>query len=177
MLIIHPTDPTTDFLRVLYEDMEDVRVIHGQHESRNELLSLLFHRPGEPILLLGHGSDAGLFRLENGENRCYVGRSMAYCLRRHPVIGIWCHAHLFAERFRLHGLFSGMIISEMEEAHAYGFQTTEAELAQENLRFASTLSGFLRAGLPFREIPDRMKAAAGDGPAVRLFNYQSLFAL
>jgi hypothetical protein len=70
-----------------------------------------------------------------------------------------------------------MIISEMEEAHAYGFQTTEAELAQENLRFASTLSGFLRAGLPFREIPDRMKAAAGDGPAVRQFNYQSLFAL
>ena len=46
---------------------------------------------------------------------------MAYCLRRHPVIGIWCHANLFAERFRLHDLFSGMVISEMEEAHAYGF--------------------------------------------------------
>lgn len=177
MLVIHPTDPTTSFLRILYEDLEDVRAIHGQHESRNDLLSLLFHRPGEPVMLLGHGTDAGLFRLENGEYCCYVGRSMAYCLRKHPLIGIWCHANLFAENHRLHGLFSGMIISEMKEALEYGIPTTEAELALENALFASTLSGFLRAGLPYREIPDRMKAAVGDGPAVRQFNYQSLFAL
>ena len=121
MLVIHPSDRTTDFLRTLYEGREDVRLLTGK-ESRKELGSILFHlRPGERAMLLGHGTDAGLFRLEeDGEYRLYVGHTMAYALRKHPVIGIWCHADLFARKELLHGLFSGMIVSEMPEAQKYG---------------------------------------------------------
>ena len=75
MLVIHPSDQTTEFLRPLYEGREDVRLLSGK-ESRKELGSILFHlRPGERVMLLGHGIDAGLFRLEEGgEYRLYVGR-------------------------------------------------------------------------------------------------------
>ena len=177
MLVIHPTDPTTSFLSILYEGMEDIRVLHGT-ESRNKLNDILYHlRPGETIMLLGHGSDAGLFRLEKGLYTLYVGRSMAYCLRRHPVIGVFCHSRHFAEPLRLHGLFTGMVISELEEANMYDIQTTEAELERENRLFASTLDGFLRSGLPFSEIPVMMRRSVGNGPAVRDFNYRSFIDL
>lgn len=177
MLVIHPTDPTTAFLSVLYEGLEDIRVLHGT-ESRNQLNDILFHlRPGETVMLLGHGSDAGLFRLEKGLYTLYVGRSMAYCLRKHPVIGVFCHSRGFAEQLRLHGLFTGMIVSEPAEARMYDIRTTEAELERENRLFASTLDGFLRAGLPFSEIPAKMRGAIGDGPEVRAYNYRSVIDL
>lgn len=177
MLVIHPYDPTTDFLRVLYEGREGCRILRGD-ESRNRLADILYHlEDREPVMLLGHGSEAGLFRREGNDYRRYVGRSMAACLRRRPVIGIWCHANLFAEECRIHGLFSGMVVSEREEALDYGIPTDPEELARENLLFASTLAGLLKPGFPFREIPSRMREAVGDGPAVRAFNYNSLYAL
>ena len=121
MLVIHPSDQTTDFLRPLYEGREDVRLLTGK-ESRKELGSILFHlRPGERVMLLGHGTGAGLFRLdEDGEYRLYVGHSMAYTLRKHPVIGIWCHADLFARKQLPHGLSTATLVSETPAAPKHG---------------------------------------------------------
>ena len=174
MLVIHPKDRTTDFLHALYDGMEGARVLRGE-ESRNHLASALYHLPpGEPVMLLGHGSPDGLFRKEGKEYRRYVGRSMRYVLRGHPLIGIWCHADLFARRNGLHGLFSGMVVSEMQEALEYGIRTTGAELEAENRRFAATLRSLLDSGLLPGLVPGRMEKEAGDGPAVRAFNYRSL---
>lgn len=184
MLVVHQcSDPSISFLRAFYEGLEGIRCFHGD-ESKNMVRDALFHLPlGETVMLLGHGTaDAGLFRRlqdGNGEYRydSYIDRSMVYCLRKHPVIGIWCYADQFADQFHLHGLFSGLIISEEQEGEDNGIQTTAAELEQENRLFASTLSGLLRDGIPFAEIPVRMKEAIGDRPpAVRVFNYNSLYA-
>lgn len=177
MIAIHPDDETTRFLQTLYNGMDGV-VLRTGEESRNRLGSLLYHLPpSERVMLLGHGGPEGLYRREGEGYRCYVGRSMGYILRRHPVIGIWCHANVFAKRNGLHGLFSGMIVSEIEEAREYGIRTTEAELKAENGRFAATLRGLLDSGAPAGRIPGLMREAIGDGPAVRAFNYNSLFYL
>lgn len=115
MLVIHLQDSSTEFLRVLYEKMKGVTLLRGA-ESRNNLSRILYHRPeGELFLLLGHGSADGLFRKDGDEYRCYVGRSMAYYLKRHSIVGIWCHTNLFAETTRLYGLFSGMVVSEINK--------------------------------------------------------------
>lgn len=177
MLVIHPKDDTTDFLRTLYDGMEEVGVVTGGG-SRNRLASRLYHLPrGEPVMLLGHGGPDGLYRREGDGYRCFVGRSMGYSLRRHPLIGIWCHSVLFAKRNGLHGLFSGMVVSEMDEAREYGILTTEKELRAENARFAATLRSLLESGVPTGRIPALMKEAAGEGPEVRAFNYTSIYYL
>lgn len=177
MLVIHPKDETTDFLRTLYEGMEGVE-LHTGEESRNRLASRLYHLPaGEPVMLLGHGNPDGLYRREGDEYRCYVGQSMGHFLRRHPVIGIWCHSLLFARKNGLHGLFSGMIISEMDEAREYQLLTTAEEIEAENERFASTLRLLLETGIRMELIPLFMEDAAGGGSDLREFNYKSLFYL
>lgn len=162
----------------MYEGLEGIRVLRGK-ESRNQLGSILYHlAPGEPVMMLGHGSPSGLFRLEDDGNRLYIGKSAAYCLRKHPVIGIFCHADKFAQGNRLHGLFSGMIISELEEAREYGVHTTAEELEKENILFAKTLARLLGPGRPYTGIPSLMSAAVGEGaPGVRMFNYNSLNVL
>lgn len=178
MLVIHPSDRSTDFLRTLYEGREDVRLLTGR-ESRKELGSILFHlRPGERVMLLGHGTDAGLFRIEeDGEYRLYVGHSMAYALRKHPVIGIWCHADLFARKEHLHGLFSGMIVSEMNEAQEYGISCSQEDLDRENANLAEHLRALYDNGVPFQEIPDRLAEMDTARTLLTRFNYNNFFCL
>lgn len=177
MLVVHPSDCSTDFLRALYQGMEGVDLRTGG-ESRNVLSSLLYHLPpGEPVMLLGHGNPDGLYRLEDGAPMCYVGRSMRSLLRRHPLVGIWCHANLFAQENGLHGLFSGMVVSEMDEAREYGISTSREELESENRLFAAALRRLMDSGVPHLLVPSLMKDEVGEGPAVRVFNYSSLYYL
>ena len=60
MLVVHPTDITTAVLSTLYKGMESKVV--DQNMSKREIEHLLHHCPPcERIMLLGHGSDKGLF--------------------------------------------------------------------------------------------------------------------
>ena len=60
MLVIHPKDQTTAMLSTLYESQE-AQVIDGDCSTK-EMNRLLHHvSPQERIMLLGHGSDKGLF--------------------------------------------------------------------------------------------------------------------
>ena len=117
MLIIHPKDRTTSVLSTLYEGI-GANVISGKC-SNKEMEHLLHHvSTQERIMLLGHGSDKGLFYREddtkNEFDKIIVGHPHTFHLRKHGgnMIGIWCHADKFARAEGLHGLFSGMIISE-----------------------------------------------------------------
>ena len=174
MTVIHPQDSTTDFLRKIYECGEGVVCYTGK-ESRKQMTSILYHLPkGETIMMLGHGTDKGLFRLEGGEYCCYIGRSMAHSLRQHPVIGIWCHANLFAEAEGLHGFFTGMFISEMREAREYGIETTQEELDVENDRFATLLRKAIDEGVPLGSLKEWLLWNAAPASPLTRFNYGAL---
>lgn len=126
--------------------------------------------------MLGHGSGDGLFRREGEGYGLYIGKSMAYTLKRHPVIGIWCHAQTFAESVGLHGLFTGMIVSEMPEAVEYGIKTTEEELSMENAHLAESFRQVLAEGRPFFQMRNRLVDLLGE-PRTELtrFNYNSIY--
>ena len=175
MLVIHPKDSSTEFLCTIYEGAEGVTCLRG-NETRKNLGDILYHRPaGETFLLLGHGSPDGLFRKEADGYRCYVGRSMAFSLKKHPVIGIWCHADLFAEAMGLHGLFTGMIISEMEEAALYGVKTTEEEIELENRRLAMNIRRVLDEGGTSRVMREKLMILGNPNSELTHFNYNSIY--
>ena len=117
MLVVHPKDITTSVLTSLYKGT-DSKVV-DQTASKREIEHMLHHcSPRERIMLLGHGSENGLFSRTDDNvpefDRIIVGHPHAYHLRHHGpnIIGIWCHADKFARKEGLHGLFSGMIISD-----------------------------------------------------------------
>ena len=177
MTVIHPTDNTTEFLSTIYEGWEGAVCYRGE-QSRKQMTSILYHLPQrETIMMLGHGTDKGLFRLEDGEYCCYIGQAMAHSLRRHPVIGIWCHANLFAEAEGLHGFFTGMFISEKHEAEEYGVNTTQEELDMENARFATNLRKALSEEVPLDRLKDRLLELGAPDSDLTRFNYGSMYCL
>lgn len=179
-LIIHPKDHTTDFLAALYEGWQDCEVYRGKLTSKE--VNHAFHHclPTTQIMLLGHGSDKGLYYRENSHKEGFdcvmVGHPHRHWLaRRHNIVGIFCNADEFARAEGLHGLFTGMIISEMAEAKAYGICTTEEELHQENRKFAARLHMLLDSQIPLHEIPERMRAMDDRHSELTEFNYQRVF--
>ena len=128
MLVIHPKDKTTAMLSALYDGLE-AQVV-ADCRSTKEMGRLLHHvSTQERIMLLGHGSDKGLFFREddskNEFDKIIVGHSHRYHLHNHGsnIVAVWCNADQFARVEGLHGLFTGMIVSELSEALLYQVET------------------------------------------------------
>ena len=180
MLVIHPTDRTTEMLSILYEGLE-AKLIESDY-SNKEMGHLLRHTsPSERIMLLGHGSDKGLFYRDDDTkdefDKIIVGHPHAFHLRNHGsnIIGIWCHAVEFAKKEGLHGLFSGMIISEMSEAEEYGVVTDKDSMDKTNRLMFTQLRRLLDDGTPLHEIPERLKALNTTQSELSRFNYERFY--
>lgn len=180
MLIIHPQDRTTAFLAALYEGVEGATIV-TENVSRKEMNHLLHHRAKEErIMLLGHGCGKGLYWRNDDTKPNFdgiiVGHPHAFHLRQHcNIVAVFCHADEFAKTEGLHGIFTGMIISEMSEALEYGVETTPEELECENAKFVARLRSLLDAETPLHEIPARMLVLDDTHSSLTRFNYQHIY--
>ena len=182
MLVIHPKDKTTAMLSALYDGLE-AQVV-ADYRTTKEMGRLLHYVSTlERIMLLGHGSDKGLFfRADDSKDefdKIIVGHSHAYHLRKHGgnIVAVWCNADLFARTEGLHGLFTGMIVSELNEALLYQVETTQEELDRENVKLAMRLRTLLDERIPLSEIHKRMLAMDDVQSPLTTFNYNNFYYL
>lgn len=182
MLVVHPKDRTTSVLSALYEG-KDANVI-SSNCSNKKMEHLLHHvSTQEQIMLLGHGSDKGLFFREDDTkdefDKIIVGHPHAFHLRKHGgnMVGIWCHADKFARTEGLHGFFSGMIISEESEAEEYGITATKHEILKSNTIMFEHLRWLLDEGITLCEIPQRIKNMDTERTSLSVFNYNNFYYL
>ena len=182
MLVIHPKDKTTAMLSSLYDGLE-AQVVNNCHSTK-EMGRLLYHvSTQERIMFLGHGSDKGLFfradDSKEGFDKIIVGPPHTYHLRKHGgnIVAVWCNANQFARAEGLHGLFTGMIVSELSEALLYQVETTQEELDRENVKLARRLRELLDERIPLSEIPKRMLAMDDVYSPLTTFNYKNFYYL
>lgn len=183
MLVIHPKDRTTAMLSALYEGVTGARLL-DYSSSAKEIDRAIHHTPiSERIMLLGHGSDKGLFRRKDDTQPCFdgilVGHRHAFHLRRHGanLVAVFCHANMFAAGNGLHGLFSGMIVTEKEEAAEYGIMTSEEELERENVKLFRRLRLLFDKGVPLSDIPRLILDMDDAHTPLTEFNYRNFFYL
>ena len=178
MLVVHPKDRTTSVLSTLYEGM-DANMVSSN--CSNKKMEHLLHNVStqERIMLLGHGSDKGLFYrgddTKDEFDKIIVGHPHSFHLRKHGgnLIGIWCHADKFARAEGLHGLFSGMIISEKQEAEEYGITATKQEILKSNTIMFEHLRCLLDEDIPLCEMPQRIKDMDDKKTPLSVFNYHN----
>ena len=175
MTIIHANDPTTKVLSYLYEQRQDIIARITEASTNGAILRAI--RGDDTIMMLGHGNQYGLFSKpdKNGEyKRFLITDRHVQFLRNKTCIGIWCHANIFAERYGLHGLFSGMVISELQEAIDYDIHATKEEIDVEIEKFARRLNDCIdRYGLAEASI--RMRDLDDVKSEMTIFNYNNLY--
>ena len=92
-------------------------------------------------------------------------------------MAVWCNADKFARAEGLHGLFTGMIVSEVSEALLYQVETTQEELDRENVKLAMRLRTLLDERIPLSEIPKRMLEMDDVHSPLTTFNYKNFYYL
>lgn len=174
MTVVHSGDPTTKVLTQLYEQQGDVFMI-TENNTNAEVTHAV--KACEKIMMLGHGNMYGLFSTRNKRGdfeRLLINGRHAEFLRNKICIGIWCHANEFAKKYGLHGLFSGMIISELSEAEEYGIVATKEEIEYEMEMFTKRLKYCLDK-YELKDIPKIMPVLDDTHSNLTVFNYNNLY--
>lgn len=137
ILVIHPKDPTTDFLCPIYRDINATVLRHKV--SKSKLKKLM--KEADRIIMMGHGTERGL-GIPNGLYLdSYIDSNFVYLLReKEDSVFIWCHADKFVEKYNLKGFTTGMFISEEEEADFYKVLYKNGEIEKSNNDFAKIVS-------------------------------------
>lgn len=174
MTVIHANDPTTKVLSCLYLQREDMKTHVTERNSSSDVQRSI--RADDVIMMLGHGNEYGLFsKPEDGKyKRFMITDKHVQFLRGKTCIGIWCYANKFAEKYGLRGLFSGMIISELQEAIDLGLSATKEEIDREMEKFAIRLK-YCMETYGLEQIPQRMKELDDVQSVLTRFNYSNLY--
>ena len=134
-LVIHPYDPSTEFLSVIYKDHPEWTVMTDDLSKKTIIEAIKNH---DHIIMMGHGSPYGLFDLLN--NRLLIDSTYVYLLREKQCTCIWCDADQFVQKYKLKGLYTGMIISELAEAYDHCVVADPDDVSESNTMFAQAMS-------------------------------------
>ena len=177
MIVIHPNDKTTSFLKAIYAGRKDVTLIDETWSNRRIREAIGTAPQKEIVMMLGHGYGGGLFAPlgEDQFGRLIVDSGLVYLLREHTCIGVWCNANEFAEKYGLKGLFTGMIISEKSEADCFGVDIEGEDLTLCNEQFASDLEYCLRR-YSLDLIPEMIVELQDYHTELKDFNYSHIYS-
>ena len=172
MIVVHPNDPSTRMLAVIYEGIEGV-TLFDSWKQRKEILKAISAAPKEePILLLGHGTPWGLIDMRYGT---VIRNSDAEVLKDRPnLVGIWCYASSYAHAHGLRGFFSGMFISEEPEAWVNGVEADAEEIDEKAWDFSRRFGNMLREGRPLEDIAAELMDPRHRVSELTRFNYERL---
>ena len=162
-LVIHPKDSTTDFLSVIYLG-KDWTVINTSISKKVLKEQINTH---DRIVMLGHGTEKGLL----GFDKFVIDSSWVYLLREKICVCIWCNANIFVEKYDLKGFYTGMIISEYEEAIMCGVTTNSFWVSESNIDFALAI----RNSIDVENMLEKVKLLYEGNSSVVEFNRNNLY--
>ena len=178
MIVIHPADKTTAFLKQIYSTWENVTLIDEKWSGRAIKEAICCAPKNEIVTMLGHGCEKGLFSPTiSGDNqfgRTIVDDKLVPFLKERLCIGIWCHADEFAKKHKLKGIFTGMIISDENEACDYHIDLDGEDIELCNEQFASDLL-YCLTHTDFHNVPNLMLEMQDYHSELKDFNYNNIF--
>jgi len=177
LLIVHPEDPSTVFLKGIYSKHNDKTVISGG-TTKARLRKLIENH--KQVIMCGHGSPSGLFSVgQFPDSGLYIiDDSMLQSLRNKTnSIFIWCNADQFVSRHSLKGFCTGMFISELSEAIYFDFwDVNQQQIDASNFGFSSVFASHLDESLDilFRNVATGYGVLAKTNPIAR-YNFERLY--
>ena len=179
MLIIHmiTKDDTRDFSHI-YEELDVFEPTILINPSKSEAKKAIMTED-DTIVLIGHGNENGLFNQRM--DGFIIDSNSVQFLREKTIVGIWCYAGNFADRYDLHGFFSSMFISNptelIEVAGFEEFDNCEDVIREENISFSNKVNNLLRTNVPTCEWADRLSESVKDNPHKFVhYNYEAMYS-
>lgn len=174
MIVIHiDSMEDTAGLKKAYEGLENVTLLYNA--SYDDICEELERNEDPVVMCLGHGSPNGLFGV--GFWGFAIDGTMTNLLKDRTMIGIWCYADEFGKANDLHGFFTSMFISNIDEAMfmGYGFDDiTDNDIYLETDLFCKNINAFLRDGVPLSQWVTLLQSGCHKEKGFVKFNYDGL---
>jgi hypothetical protein len=138
-LVIHPSDRSTDFLKPIYEGIEDKTIVVGGY-SKDEVNELI--KTHDRVIMLGHGCPIGLFscgKFSKCSGLIIDEDSIELLKEKNDNIYIWCNSDEFVNKYELKGFYSGMFVSEVGESIYCGVPSKQEVVNESNDEFSRLL--------------------------------------
>ena len=143
-IIAVDSQPDCADFRGIYDGLDGDILINP---SAGKVRTMLRSYPERPLIITGHGTERGL--LNKDWNGFTIDSRMVDMLRKRScIIGVWCYAGNFADKYGLHGFFTSMFISTVSEALECGFpEANQEDITRENILFSKRLNKLLKENL------------------------------
>lgn len=174
MLVIHiiSTEDTNDFSGI-YDGLDATILINPSTRIAREAIV----DEQDTIVLIGHGTDYGL--LNKNLNGYFIDSGWVNLLRNKTIIGIWCNASNFADRYDLTGFFTSMFISNAQELIDCGFQTfdnCDEVIRIQNQIFASRINQLLSTNTPSKDWATILFDSLDNEERFVYYNYEAMYS-
>lgn len=171
-------DTDTAVLRNLWNGMPDVKVVEIGKFTRNarRMVDEAIAQETEMLVMCGHGTPEGLINPNFTDyDRYLIDRRNKDLIRAKSIVGIWCHAKDFAERYGVRGFWSSMFISNLMEAHYnHIYNTDSGTITHDETMFCLFTNYLIRNNVPQENWIDVLcKCVDFNDPVIR-FNYSGL---
>jgi len=178
-LIIHPEDDSTNFLNIVYKPILNKTVIKGG-TTPIELVNLI--QSHDRVMMMGHGYGYGLLSIEQFPE---TGFSVIDC-RTVPLLKIkqnnvfiWCNSDEFVNYHELKGFYTGMFISEVEEANSHGLagSASQSIVDESNKTFCEIMSRHIKedTGTLYKNVVKEYSPLAQRN-SIAAYNHKRLYA-
>ena len=175
MTIIFSKRDDTLFLRNIWKGLDNVKVVEVESSDDYEEVekSLLVEK--DIVIFCGHGSSNGLL-YPNFEGEI-IHQDNLELYKDKTIIGIWCYASDFALKYNLHGFFSSMFISDVDEAYDNNCYNQLEDIDKENILFSKRLNRLLKYKIDINQWSELLEKEADYEIDFVKFNYDGLIKL
>jgi len=185
VLVIHPKDESTDFLKYVYKDYDYDVITDPNYDRRKLAQQIDLH---DKIIMLGHGTDQGLLNPSYiwswndnywaSKGRPYIiDSSFADLLNQKETVSIWCNSDQFFRPLGISGFHTAMIISECaEQQYVLGRVYLNAKEQLYNMLDFARIVGQCIEGTP-EYMRDYILEHYDYGDAVTNYNRKSILVL
>ena len=149
-LIIHPQDESTDFLKPIYEGIQNKTVVTGgRHGEKSRMSKKEVHeliKSHDRVIMLGHGCPYGLFScglFESTYGLIIDHDTVELLKEKNDNIYIWCNADEFVNKYELKGFYSGMFVSEVGESRGCNIPSKQEVVTESNDGFSKILGSYV----------------------------------
>lgn len=143
-------DDDTKDLKQIWENtpnLEIVRISNWNEESQFFVETKIEQEHGL-LILCGHGTEHGLLAPKSYSE--YIVHEMnVQKIKAKYILGVFCYAAEFAQKNNLHGLFSSMFVSNVEEAVNYSLKPDQDYIKKGNSTIFHELNKLLRGEYSF----------------------------
>ena len=162
--VLHPSDFSTEFLKPIYQNIPDVKVITGGMSKAEVIKEIGQH---DHIIMCGHGSQSGLYAVNQFTSLGYmsyiIDREVVDLFKGKQITSIWCYAKDFIVNNSISNCFmSGMFVSECAEASLMGFTASQEQVDESNWCFSKNL------GEHILKTPEEIYTAMQNGAYAKL---------